>query len=101
MTQVLYGGKMYGSVTNIGYNPTFGENELVVETHIFDFNKDIYGQPIRLNLLRYLRGEMKFNSIEELSAQIQKDVATAKQVLAEAAKERVLSCEERFNSLTE
>lgn len=101
VTQVLYGGKMYGSVTNIGYNPTFGENELVVETHIFDFNKDIYGQPIRLNLLRYLRGEMKFNSIEELSAQIQKDVATAKQVLAEAAKERVLSCEERFNSLTE
>ncbi|MCW5204777.1 bifunctional riboflavin kinase/FAD synthetase, partial [Desulfobulbus sp. N2] len=65
VTQVLYGGKMYGSVTNIGYNPTFGENELVVETHIFDFNKDIYGQPIRLNLLRYLRGEMKFNSIEE------------------------------------
>ncbi len=100
VTQVLYDDKMYGSVTNIGYNPTFGENELVVETHIFDFNKDIYGHPIRLNLLCHLRGEVKFNSIEELSTQIQKDIATAKQVLAEAAKERVLSCEERFNTMT-
>jgi riboflavin kinase/FMN adenylyltransferase len=100
VTQVLYEDKMYGSVTNIGYNPTFGENELLAETHIFDFNKDIYGHPIRLNLLRYLRGEVKFNSIEELSAQIKKDVETAKQVLAEAAKERVLSCEERFNAMT-
>ncbi|MCI5208717.1 MAG: bifunctional riboflavin kinase/FAD synthetase [Candidatus Electrothrix sp. ATG2] len=100
VTQVLYGGKMYGSVTNIGYNPTFGENDLVTETHIFDFNKDIYDQPIRLNLLRYLRGEVKFNSIEELSAQIQKDVETAKEVLSEEAKERLLSCEERFNTLT-
>ena len=99
VTQVLYGGKMYGSVTNIGYNPTFGDNELVAETHIFDFNKDIYGHPIRLNLLRYIRGEVKFNSIAELSAQIQEDVDTAKQVLADAAKERLLSCEERFNSM--
>ncbi|WP_446010171.1 bifunctional riboflavin kinase/FAD synthetase [Candidatus Electrothrix sp.] len=99
VTQVLYGGKMYGSVTNIGYNPTFGDNELVAETHIFDFNKDIYGQPIRLNLLRYVRGEKKFNSITELSAQIQKDVDTAKQVLADTTKERLLSCEEKFNAM--
>ncbi|MCI5149503.1 MAG: bifunctional riboflavin kinase/FAD synthetase [Candidatus Electrothrix sp. MAN1_4] len=99
VTQVLYGGKMYGSVTNIGYNPTFGENELVAETHIFNFNKDIYGQPIRLNLLRYIRGEVKFNSIAELSAQIQEDVEVAKQVLADAAKERLLSCEETFRSV--
>ncbi|XCN74060.1 MAG: bifunctional riboflavin kinase/FAD synthetase [Candidatus Electrothrix aestuarii] len=99
VTQVIYDDKMYGSVTNIGYNPTFAENELVAETHIFDFNKDIYGHPIHLNVLRYLRGEVKFNSIQELSAQIKQDVAIAKQVLADAAKERVLSCEERFNTL--
>ncbi|MCI5226846.1 MAG: bifunctional riboflavin kinase/FAD synthetase [Candidatus Electrothrix sp. AX2] len=99
VTQVLYNNKMYGSVTNIGYNPTFGENELVAETHIFDFNKDIYGHPLRLNLLRYIRGEVKFNSIDELSTQIQKDVNTAKQVLAYATQEQVLSCEERFNSM--
>ena len=97
VTQLMYGGRMYGSISNIGYNPTFGENELVAETHIFDFNDDIYGKPIRLNLLRHLRGEVKFNSVAELSAQIRKDIAMAQQVLADAAKERVLSCEEKFD----
>ncbi|MCI5132020.1 MAG: riboflavin biosynthesis protein RibF, partial [Candidatus Electrothrix sp. EH2] len=94
VTQVLHGDRVYGSVTNIGYNPTFGKNELLAETHIFDFNKDIYGHPIKLNLLRYLRGEVKFDSVDELSAQIRKDVAIAKQVLAEAAEERITFCEE-------
>jgi hypothetical protein len=46
-----------------------------------------------------VRDEVKFNSIAELSAQIQKDVDTAKQVLADAAKERLLSCEETFNAM--
>ena len=82
---------MYGSVTNIGYNPTFGKGQLVAETHIFNCNKDIYGQSIRLNLLCYLRGEVKFDSIAELYAQIHKDLHTAKQVLADAAKERLRS----------
>lgn len=94
VTQVICGGRMYGSISNIGRNPTFGENELVAETHIFDFNDDIYGQPIRLNLLRHLRGEIKFNSPEELAAQIRKDVETARQVLADAARKRLLTCEE-------
>ncbi|WP_417908893.1 bifunctional riboflavin kinase/FAD synthetase [Candidatus Electronema sp. PJ] len=94
VTQVVCGGKMYGSISNIGHNPTFGENELVAETHIFDFNADIYGQPIRLNLLRHLRGEIKFASAEELSAQISKDVEIARLVLADAARERLLTCEE-------
>jgi riboflavin kinase/FMN adenylyltransferase len=94
VTQVICGGKMYGSISNIGHNPTFGENELVAETHIFDFSDDIYGQPIRLNLLRHLRGEIKFNSPDELAAQIRKDVETARQVLEDAAKERLLTCEE-------
>lgn len=97
VTQVMYGGKVYGSISNIGYNPTFGENELVAETHIFDFNNNIYGQPIRLNLLRHLRGEIRFNSVAELSAQISRDIETARQVLADAAKEHVFSCEEKFD----
>jgi len=97
VTQVIYDGKMYGGVSNIGYNPTFGENKLVAETHIFDFNHDIYGHPIKINLLRHLRGEKKFNSVEELSAQIRQDIEIAHEVLAEAAKEQVMSCEEKFN----
>ena len=97
VTQVIFKGKVYGGVSNIGYNPTFGENELVAETHIFDFNHDIYGHPIKINLLRHLRGEKKFNSVAELSAQIRLDIETAHQVLADAAKEQVTSCEEKFN----
>ncbi len=97
VTQVIYDGKMYGGVSNIGYNPTFGENELVAETHIFDFNHDIYGRPIKINLLRHLRGEKKFGSVAELSTQIQRDVDVARGVLARAAKKQVMSCEEKFN----
>jgi len=95
--QVICGGRCYGGVLNIGVNPTFGENRLVAETHIFDFNQDIYGKPIKVNLLRFLRNEKKFSGIEELSTQIAKDVVQAKNILAEQQKELTLSCEERFN----
>jgi riboflavin kinase/FMN adenylyltransferase len=96
VTQVVYGGKIYGAVSNIGYNPTFGENKLVAETHIFDFNSDIYGHPIKINLLRYLRGEKKFDSVEELVTQIKLDIVTARQVLLKAGKEQLFSCEEKW-----
>jgi riboflavin kinase/FMN adenylyltransferase len=82
VTQVIYDGKQYGGVSNIGYNPTFGDTALVAETHIFDFNSDIYGRPLKINLLRHLRGEIKFNGPEELARQIRKDIAVAQKVLA-------------------
>ncbi len=97
VTQVSYGGRCYGGVLNIGFNPTFGEEQLSAETHIFDFNQDIYGQKIKINLLRFLRGEKKFSGPEELAAQIRKDIESARVVLAEAEKEILLSCEEKFN----
>jgi len=97
VTQVIYDGKCYGGVLNIGYNPTFGEEKLSAETHIFDFNQDIYGKPIKINLLRYLRGERKFNGPDELATQISTDVIQAKEVLADTEKEILLSCEERYN----
>jgi len=97
VTQVIYDGKCYGGVLNIGYNPTFGGDQLVAETHIFDFDQDIYGKPIKINLLRFLRGEQKFSGPAELTAQITKDVAAAKRILTEAEKEITLSCEERYN----
>jgi len=84
VTQVMYDGNVYGAVSNIGYNPTFGENELVAETHIFDFNHDIYGRPITINMLRHIRGEKKFDSVAELSAQISKDIKIARDELAGA-----------------
>jgi len=97
VTQVVYEGKCYGGVLNIGYNPTFGENRLSAETHIFDFSQDIYGKKIKINLLKYLRGEKKFSGPEELSEQIHQDIRQAKEILAEAQKELLLSCEEKYN----
>lgn len=83
VTQVICEGKCYGGVLNIGYNPTFDEQQLVAETHIFDFNKDIYGKPIKINLLKFLRDERKFSGIKELAAQISRDVVQAGEVLGD------------------
>ena len=84
--QVISDGICYGGVINIGYNPTFDEERLVAETHIFDFNRDVYGKPIKVNLLRFLRGEVKFSGVEELSRQISRDVVRAKEVIRRAEK---------------
>jgi riboflavin kinase / FMN adenylyltransferase len=97
VTQVICRGRSYGGILNIGYNPTFGEEQLVAETHIFDFNEDIYGQPIKVNLLRFLRSERKFSGAKELAEQIEKDVVVAKTILAAQRKELILSRNERFN----
>ncbi|MFZ5764230.1 MAG: bifunctional riboflavin kinase/FAD synthetase [Thermodesulfobacteriota bacterium] len=97
VTQVVYDGKCYGGVLNIGYNPTFGDERLAAETHIFDFNQDIYGKPIKINLLRFLRPEKKFAGPEELARQIAEDIRQAKTVLADARQELLLSCEEKYN----
>lgn len=97
VTQVVYQGKCYGGVLNIGYNPTFSEKKISAETHIFDFNQDIYGQNLKINLLAFLRPEKKFSGPEELARQISTDVARAKEILADAEKELLLSCEERYN----
>jgi len=97
VTQVVYEGKCYGGVLNIGYNPTFGENRLSAETHIFDFNQEIYGKKIKINLLKHLRGEKKFSGPEELAGQIREDILLAKEILDEAQKDLLLSCEEKYN----
>jgi riboflavin kinase/FMN adenylyltransferase len=96
VAQVVYGGRCYGGILNIGYNPTFGEEKLVAETHIFDFNEDIYGKPIRVNLLQFLRGEVKFDGVTELAEQIARDVTVAKQVLHSQALELSLACSEQL-----
>ncbi len=104
VTQVIFEGQCYGGVLNIGTNPTFAANaandgyNVTAETFIFDFNENIYGKPIKINLLRYLRGEKKFSGPDELIAQIKQDVAQAKEVLHTASQEIKLACEEKFNN---
>lgn len=68
-------GIKYPGVTNIGFNPTVGKTpETRVETYIFDFDADLYGASIEVSLYCQERPEVKFNSVEELKARMQKDI---------------------------
>jgi len=73
-TATLLDGVWRRSITNIGVRPTF-ENEAQpsIESYIFDFDGDLYGDVLRVRFLHRIRDERKFNGIEELKAQIQKD----------------------------
>lgn len=67
------GGPWLKAMTNIGTNPTFERSLQTIETHIIDFNANIYGQHARIEFCQRLRGEQKFGSVEELKAQLQRD----------------------------
>lgn len=74
-TVCSFRGCDYLSITNIGNNPTFkDDNSLNVETNIFDFDHDIYGEEIKVSFFEKIRDEKKFSSVNELIAQISKDV---------------------------
>lgn len=74
VSRVLIGGTSYGGITNIGRKPTIeGESPIGVETYIFDFDRDIYGEYIEVQLLNYERPEKKFDSLDALRAQLEKD----------------------------
>lgn len=76
---VRSGGKAYAGLCNIGINPTFSHDGLRVETHILDFNRDIYGKKLTLYFLDRLRVEKAFPSKTELIAQLAADVAQARE----------------------
>ena len=69
---VLYTGMM-----NIGFNPTVKGKYQTIEAHLFDFNKDLYGRKVTIELLFFLREEQKFNSIEDLIIQLNLDKVNA------------------------
>jgi riboflavin kinase/FMN adenylyltransferase len=62
----------------IGHRPTINGMSRNIEVNIFDFNEDIYGETIRLNFLKYLREDQKFNSLDELKEQLRKDEVGAR-----------------------
>ncbi|MFU0823876.1 bifunctional riboflavin kinase/FAD synthetase [Clostridium sp.] len=72
-TIVEYSGKKYKGITNIGYNPTVKDKKLSIETHIIDFNKDIYNEFVKIYFYKRIRDEKKFESVEILSKQLEKD----------------------------
>lgn len=66
-------GRRYKSVINVGRNLTFGAERLTIESHLIDFDKDIYGEKIKVFFLKRLRGVKKFAGMDELKAQINSD----------------------------
>lgn len=77
-TYCIYNGVKYPSITNVGVKPTIGTYNKNVETHIFNFDKELYGKQIKVEFIKKTRPEMKFGSVEELSRQIKNDCIMAK-----------------------
>lgn len=78
VTLTLVEGVWRRSITNIGNKPTVGaDSEVTVETHVMDFDRELYGEKIRVRFLHRLRGEKKFGSIDDLRDQIDRDYGRA------------------------
>lgn len=80
----LPGGRTYAAVTNVGTRPTVNNGtDVTVEACLLDFQGDLYGETIRLEFFRHLRDEMRFDSLDALKAQIQRDVDATRGYFAE------------------
>ncbi|MBX9951685.1 MAG: bifunctional riboflavin kinase/FAD synthetase [Candidatus Obscuribacterales bacterium] len=84
----LGSGERFDAVINVGYRPTFksagGNEDPLVEAHLFEFDRDIYGDKCTIEFVEYLRTEKKFDGIEALKEQINADAAKSRQVLQDA-----------------
>ncbi len=78
---VQSGGTWYRSMVNIGIRPTLDMEHVTIEAHLFDFDKDIYGEMIAIAFLGRIRDEMRFNSLSQLKMQLHQDSIRAKQEL--------------------
>ena len=74
ISMVKIGSSIYRGITNVGIRPTFDDGDnLSIETHIFNFDSNVYGKEVMVVFLKEMRGEIKFNSAEELRTQLMKD----------------------------
>ena len=76
-------GQRYPAASNIGINPTFTPDKQTsnVEAHLLDFDRDLYGEDVKLEFVARLRDEMKFDGVEALLKQIHADIAKIKEML--------------------
>jgi riboflavin kinase/FMN adenylyltransferase len=75
----------YDGVANLGLRPTFGGTRTILEVHLFEFDGDLYGKPLRVAFIDYLRAEKKFDGLDSLRAQIADDGARARHILTSVA----------------
>jgi riboflavin kinase/FMN adenylyltransferase len=80
-TTLTVEGLVLPSITNVGLRPTFGDaDRVMVETHVFDFDRDLYGQTLRLSFVQRLRDERTFPDVDALRAQIEADARSARRL---------------------
>jgi riboflavin kinase/FMN adenylyltransferase len=83
ITRTKHNGMTYNSITNIGHNPTFKDtNQVHIETNLFDFDTDIYGEKLDIVFLVKVRDEKKFPTVNDLITQIKADIVEAKDFLS-------------------
>ncbi|HVN64091.1 MAG TPA: bifunctional riboflavin kinase/FAD synthetase [Candidatus Binataceae bacterium] len=83
-SRVVVADGAHPAITNIGMRPTFAETVRSIEAHIFDFNRDIYGERIKLELVERIRPEQKFDSADALKHQIELDLRKVREILSAA-----------------
>ena len=77
--RVILGDKSFDGIANLGFRPTVSQgHQRVLEVHLFDFDGDLYGIDVEVEFLRFLRGEKKFASVDELRDQIARDIAAVR-----------------------
>ncbi|XPV75673.1 MAG: bifunctional riboflavin kinase/FAD synthetase [Desulfovibrio sp.] len=76
-------GVIHAGVANIGHNPTFGNEHISVEAHLLDFKGDLYGSTLKIHFVQRLRGEQKFNGLDELKERIGQDIILGREILQE------------------
>ena len=88
--EVEYGSQRFEGVMNIGVKPTFEEDlkMKVFEVHIFNFNENIYGESLKVEICKFIRREKKFNGVEELKKQLFQDCEVAQQQLLKKKQQR-------------
>lgn len=80
-------GVSYPGVANVGHNPTFNQQALSVEVHLFDFSGDLYGKRLGVSFVSRLRGEIRFSGVEELKQQIHRDIEEGRRLLQGGSKD--------------
>ncbi len=72
--------KIFKGIANLGYRPTFNQKKILLEVNLFNFSGNLYNKKLSVEFLKFIRGEKKFNGIDDLRNQIKRDLLIAKKV---------------------
>jgi len=88
-SEVIWQGQLFYGMTNVGTNPTVNEGaQYSIETHVFDFDREIYGDPIEVRFLTFRREEQQFSSLQELTGALERDASAARAFFQERGDRR-------------